>query len=297
MSTLTPKEEAYALARASGKGPSDAYRASRDCSKMSTATINSNAKKLGRKPPIKARIEELRRGESRESQESAGPTEQMAPSGLTPKRERFCWLYVEKSSASEAYRLSHDVAPDTKPETIHRNAHALLQDTKVTARIEEIRAELRERSAITLDHLVEALRPLAFGDIRKVCDWGPAIPLKDPETGEAVAVQDIVVKARAELDDAAAAMISKIIRGKDGSLRLELHDKLAAIEKLGKLLGLIKEQHEHAGKGGGPIQYQSLEPKAPPRDVLERYAAKYLGAIEKHAPAVAAEMAGDRDDE
>jgi phage terminase small subunit len=135
-----------------------------------------------------------------------------------------------------------------------------------------MRAELRERNAITLDHLVEALRPIAFSDIRKVCDWGPAIPLKDPKTGEVVVVQDVVVKSRADLDDAGAAMISKLVRGKDGSLRVELHDKLSAVEKLGKLMGLIKEQHELSGS----VKVENLEPRLPPKDVLASWGAKYL---------------------
>jgi hypothetical protein len=238
------KKEAFAQAVAAGATFADAYRQTRDCAKMQASTVRANAKKLAREPAVKARIEELRRGESVGVRESSAPAEPTDASGLTPKQERFCSLYVEKSNASEAYRLAYDVAPDTKPETIHRNAHTLLEDTKVTARIEAIRAELRERSAITLDHLVEALRPIAFSDIRKVCDWGPAIPLKDPETGEVVVVQDVIVRPRADLDDAAAAMIAKVIRGKDGSVRVELHDKMAAIEKIAKLLGLLKEQHD-----------------------------------------------------
>jgi hypothetical protein len=193
MSTpLTDKEEAYARARAAGKGPAAAYRASRDTSGMAPSTITANAKRYERKPAVNARIGELRQQESRESEESPPSEEAMAPSGLTPKREHFCWLYVEKSNASEAYRLSHDVGPGTKPQTIHNNAYVLLQDSEVTARIEAIRAELRERSAITLDSLVERLRPIIDGDIRRVCDWGPAIPLKDPTTGEVIVVQDVV---------------------------------------------------------------------------------------------------------
>jgi phage terminase small subunit len=269
---LTAKEEAYARARAAGKGPAAAYRASRDTAGMASSTITANAKRYERKPAVKARIEELRQQESRESEESPPSEEPMASSGLTPKREHFCWVYVEKSNASEAYRLSHDVGPGTKPETIHRNAHALLADTKVTARIAEIRAELRERNAITLDHLVEALRPIAFSDIRKVCDWGPAIPLKDPVTGELVVVQDVVVRPPADLDDAAAAMIAKVIRSKDGSVRVELHDKLAAVEKIAKLMGLIKDQHELSGS----VKIENLEPKLPPPDACLAWGSKYL---------------------
>jgi phage terminase small subunit len=280
---LAAKEEAYARERAAGKGPSEAYRASRDCSKMATSTINANAKKLERKAPIRARIEELQQRESKESRESSDLEQAVGPSGLTPKRERFCWLYVEKSNASEAYRLSHDVAPDTKPETIHRNAYALLEDTKVTARIEAIRAELRERSAITLDHLVEALRPIAFSDIRKVVTWGAAVPLKDPATGEILVVQDIVV--RDDLDDAAAAMIAKIVRGKDGRLRVELHDKLGAIEKIARLLGLMKDQHEVK------VEDVTPRPQDPGRAVMREALRRVRQAAIAYEDRIAAEKA------
>jgi hypothetical protein len=84
MTTLAAKEEAYARERAAGKGPSAAYRASRDCSKMSAATIKANAKKLERKASIKARIEELGGGESREGGESSTAA---APGGTTYSRK------------------------------------------------------------------------------------------------------------------------------------------------------------------------------------------------------------------
>src|SRR5262245_60728278 len=152
MTKLAAKEEAYARERAGGKGPSDAYRASRDCSKMSTATINANAKKLERKPAIKARIEELRRGESQESRESSASAEPTSGPGPAPsetelrvKQERFLQLFLEKGNASEAYREAYDVSPNTKPETIHRCAAELLANPKVTARLDELRAELRKR--------------------------------------------------------------------------------------------------------------------------------------------------------
>ena len=58
---MTPKERAYCRARAEGKGPAAAFKASRDTSKMSSATIHSNAKRMERKPHIKAGIEQMRR--------------------------------------------------------------------------------------------------------------------------------------------------------------------------------------------------------------------------------------------
>ena len=48
---------------------------------------------------------------------------------------------------------------------------------------------------------------------------------------------------------------------------------------------------EHSGL----LQVKDLTPKAPPRDVLEGYAAKYLGAIEKFAPTKAAQPDSDEE--
>ena len=259
---------------------------------MATSTVNANAKKLTRKPAIKARIEELRQGESRESRESPGSAEPTGASGLTPKQERFCELYLEKSNASEAYRLAYDVAPDTKPETVNRRAAELLANGKITARLDELRAELQKRHLITMDDLVEALRPIAFSDIRQVVSWGDAVPVKDPETGAVHIAQGISIRSMAELDDAAAAMIAKIRQSRDGSLSVELHDRLAAIEKLGKLLGLIKEQHEHSGS----IKIEELTPKRPSDDrlaeILARYEAGHKTPTKKGPP-----MRIDDDDE
>jgi phage terminase small subunit len=255
--TLTAREEAFCRAIADGLGPSEAYRQSHG-SKMAPDAVASNAKRLLRRSRVKERIAELK-------------VEASGGSDLTPKQERFCWLYIEKSNASEAYRLAYDVGPDTKPESIHRSAAELLANPKVTSRIEAIRAELRDRSAITLDHLVEALRPLAFSDIRRVMTWGDAVPVTDPETGQVSIAQGIAIKSITEIDDFAAAMILEISETKDGAKRIKLHDKLAAIEKLAKLMGLIKEQHEHSGT----IKVEDPRPKAPSPERLAEILARY----------------------
>jgi phage terminase small subunit len=149
---------------------------------------------------------------------------------------------------------------DTKAETVNRRAAELLANGKITARLADLRASLRKRHNITMDDLVEALRPVVFSDIRKVVSWGDAVPVKHPETGQVTIAQGLCVKSSAELDDAAAASIAEVVQTRDG-IRVKLHDKLAGIEKLGKLLGLIKDLYEHTGKGGGPMQFQSLDPK------------------------------------
>ena len=76
---------------------------------------------------------------------------------LTPKQEAFCHAYVETSNASEAYRRAYNCA-NMKDETIWRNAHELLNhNSKVAARVAELKEALRKRHEYTVDDLVAEL--------------------------------------------------------------------------------------------------------------------------------------------
>ena len=67
---------------------------------------------------------------------------------LTPKQAKFAALYVELGNASEAYRRSYDVSPDTKDEAIHVNASKLLSNAKVALRVDELQEEALEVSKL-----------------------------------------------------------------------------------------------------------------------------------------------------
>lgn len=57
---LTPKQEAFAQAVASGKNQSDAYRAAYAAGKMKASSINVNASKLMADAKVAQRVAELR---------------------------------------------------------------------------------------------------------------------------------------------------------------------------------------------------------------------------------------------
>ena len=76
--------------------------------------------------------------------------------GLTPKQEAFALAYVETGNASEAYRRSYN-AEKMKPETVNRNAKALMDNNKVATRVQELRAAHVERHEITVDDLIREL--------------------------------------------------------------------------------------------------------------------------------------------
>ena len=76
---------------------------------------------------------------------------------LTPKQDDFCHKFLELKSASAAYREVYDAA-GSKPETVHRRASELLDNGKVAARLDELRAGANKYTEITLEEVSTALR-------------------------------------------------------------------------------------------------------------------------------------------
>ena len=92
---------------------------------------------------------------------------------LTPKQEAFCLAYIETGNASEAYRRAYD-ARNMNENSINRKAKELIDNVKITARLQEIRKPAVERAQITLEtHLADlkSLRDKADSAEK----FGPAI--------------------------------------------------------------------------------------------------------------------------
>lgn len=77
----------------------------------------------------------------------------MAELTLTPKQERFCQLYIELGNASEAYRQSYD-ADSMNSNAVSVAASNLLDNPKITIRLDQIRKDHAMRHNITVDTLL-----------------------------------------------------------------------------------------------------------------------------------------------
>ncbi|NBI13752.1 hypothetical protein GVX81_09065 [[Haemophilus] felis] len=75
---------------------------------------------------------------------------------LTQKQENFCLKYIELGNASEAYRQVYN-AENMKPETVNRRAKELMDNSKITARINELQTEHAKRHNITVNDLLDEL--------------------------------------------------------------------------------------------------------------------------------------------
>ena len=75
---------------------------------------------------------------------------------MTPKQEQFVRLYVETGNASEAYRQAYS-ADNMKPETVTNEAYKLLQTPDISAMVDDLKTEARQRHAVTVDDLLHEL--------------------------------------------------------------------------------------------------------------------------------------------
>lgn len=78
-------------------------------------------------------------------------------SELTPKEERFCQEYMIDLNASRAYREAGYSANKSK-----NNAFQLMQKQAVKARISELRHEMRCRTQVKAEHVIQNL--MCVGD-------------------------------------------------------------------------------------------------------------------------------------
>jgi phage terminase small subunit len=143
---------------------------------------------------------------------------------LTDKQAAFVNEYVVDLNATQAAKRA-----GYSTDTARVIGSQLLAKPEIASAIAEAQKARSERTGVTADRVVTELAKIAFADPRKLMSWGPA---------------GAQVKASAELSEAEAAVVAEIVEGKDG-VRLKLHDKVGALDRLAKHLGMYTERVEH----------------------------------------------------
>ena len=141
---------------------------------------------------------------------------------LTIKQENFCQEYVKHGNASLAYRLSYDCSK-MKDETIWQNACRLNANSKVAARIKELRLLYSARFAAEKETAVKALCDIigfSVDDLFYI----------DPVTGKNK------LRLPNELPTRVKSCIQEIDNDK-GRVKYKMYSKIEAIRQLSNLLG------------------------------------------------------------
>ena len=171
---------------------------------------------------------------------------------LTARQQAFVSEYlVDLNAARAAVRAGYS------QKSAGKYGPQLLLNPAVAGEVRQAMAEREGRIKITQDHVVEELARVAFGDLRELADWGP---------------EGLRLKASGKLTVAQAALVCEVAEGSGrgasgaGVLRIKRHDKLKALELLGKHLGMFKENRPHTREDGGIIRefMKALQESAAP---------------------------------
>lgn len=161
-------------------------------------------------------------------------------SQLTPQQQRFVEEYlVDLNGGQAAKRAGYS---DTNG-SHYQQAARLLRNVNISEAVDKALAARGERLGVKADRVVKELLRIAFADSRRTMRW-------DDERG-------LVFEPSDSLDDDTAAAISevseKVTETKKGikrEQRVKMHDKIRALELLGKHLGMWKADQ---GDGQNPM--------------------------------------------
>lgn len=159
---------------------------------------------------------------------------------LTAKQEKFAQTFLETGNASEAYRQAYDVSRMSE-KTVRKRACEEAQKPAVAARIEDLRDQAAERHDVSVGRIITELARVAFADISDVASFGP----------EGVKVKDSA--GLTENQRRAIAEVSETKTQAGGTVRVKQHDKLKALELLGKWQKMFVDRNELSGPDGGPL--------------------------------------------
>lgn len=158
-----------------------------------------------------------------------------APSPESPRRDRL----ADDAELARQQRFIEEYVKDERPTLAARRAgydkadagrtaHKLLARRAVRRQIDAVLAERRAQYAASIANVLDHLSAVAFSNILDFIEWD--------EFGT------VRVKPSAQLDRWAAAAVKKIKRTARGEIEIELHDKPGANERIGKHLGMFRDE-------------------------------------------------------
>jgi phage terminase small subunit len=188
---------------------------------------------------------------------------------LTIKQEKFAQGLFSGLSQREAYKQAYN-AEKMKDNTIDRMAYDLVNNRKITARIQELTDELKERNMITVEKVLAELAIIGFSnttDFIKVEEREYIVGYEKGEDGQDDKTKPVKQVGKGvniydmnQVDKSKLPALAGIKQGANG-IEIKLHDKVKALELIGDHLGMFTKKLEMTGKDGGPIEVSALTPE------------------------------------
>lgn len=169
---------------------------------------------------------------------------------LTEKQKRFVDEYLIDLNATQAA-----IRAGYSEKTANRIAEQNLSKPAIQEYLQGRMKDREKRTEIKQDEVLQELAKIGFSNIKDFLEFKTAkgVVGYDKETGEEIIDWrvNLAVKDSAEID---GSLIAEISISKDGTFKFKLHDKMSALDKIGRHLGMFKDKMELTGKDGGAIE-------------------------------------------
>jgi len=155
----------------------------------------------------------------------------MAKRKLTDKRERFCCEYLIDLNATQAAKRAK-----FSKKTAYSTGHDLLKIPEIQKRIAELQKKLSKDTGVTPEKVIREFAKVAFANIEDFIQVdNEIVDLSQLDRNTLAAVESIQTDTRHDSGDS---------EGYTDKVRFKLHDKIKALENLGKHLGLYEQDNK-----------------------------------------------------
>ena len=156
---------------------------------------------------------------------------------LTPKQAAFVNEYLVDLNATQAA-----IRAGYSEKSADNIGSELLGKTGVAAAIQKALDKRAARTEVTADRVLAELARIAFSDLRDVATWGA-------DTLALIDSSELTEDAARSLREVVATT-SQTEHGTTNRLHVKQHDKMKALELLGKHLGMFREKLDVNVSGG-----------------------------------------------
>ena len=144
---------------------------------------------------------------------------------MTPTQQRFVEEYLVDLNATQAA-----IRAGYSQKTAYSIGHENLRKPEIRETMARARDAQSARAQISADRVLRELAGVAFTDITRVVEWGPA----------GMKLKDLSGLSAEELAGVAHVSQKKTKRG--GCIRVRMHDKVKALAQMAQHLGLLQDR-------------------------------------------------------
>ncbi|MCY6372452.1 terminase small subunit [Clostridium ganghwense] len=157
-------------------------------------------------------------------------------SSLTDKQRLFCHYYLKSFNQTMAA-----IKAGYSPERAHVTGSELVRNRKVKEEIKKLKGKMTEELFIDAMDVLRKYVEIAFADITDYVEYGKKeiVVDKDEEGNEVKALVNYVDFKDSYMVD--GTIIEEVSQGKNG-VKIKLHDKMKALEKLEKYFDLFPDK-------------------------------------------------------